>query len=422
MAEDKSSPAAEALVGDLRRALQNLYDPARLAKSPLIKLFGVGQQPDPASALRDALMAGIEALQPADDVPPQADAWRIYSILKFRYVEMIPQREIAASLALSVRQLRRGEVAALQVLANHLWVHHGLQLRAQAADHSRPPPGTAADLGGAGDELQWLRSSFMTEATGIDELIAAALKTVSPLLEAAQVRVENSLPGALPRVAVHAIPMRQALVTILSTAARCAPLGRIEIAAVAERWQIGIRIVPVAGRAKVLPLGCEDSEGLEMARQLAAHSGGSLALHLENGAKTPFEATLILPTAQQIGVLVADDNIDTQRLFRRYLEGSRYAFIGAREPLQAVALATDLAPKVIILDVMLPGMDGWELLSRLREHPVTQHIPVIVCTILPQEQLALTLGAAAFLRKPVSRGALLAALDTVVAEDTPARP
>jgi len=63
------------------------------------------------------------------------------------------------------------------------------------------------------------------------------------------------------------------------------------------------------------------------------------------------------------------------------------------------------------LDVMLPGIDGWELLGQLREHPQTSCIPVVVCTILPQEPLALALGAAAFLRKPVSREALLSALD-----------
>jgi CheY-like chemotaxis protein len=60
---------------------------------------------------------------------------------------------------------------------------------------------------------------------------------------------------------------------------------------------------------------------------------------------------------------------------------------------------------------MLPGIDGWELLGRLREHPQIGTAPIIVCTILPQEEFALTLGAAEFLRKPVSREALLSALD-----------
>ena len=63
------------------------------------------------------------------------------------------------------------------------------------------------------------------------------------------------------------------------------------------------------------------------------------------------------------------------------------------------------------MDVMLPHIDGWDLLGRLREHPQTHGIPIVVCSILAEEQLALDLGAAAFIRKPVSREGLLATLD-----------
>jgi CheY-like chemotaxis protein len=74
-------------------------------------------------------------------------------------------------------------------------------------------------------------------------------------------------------------------------------------------------------------------------------------------------------------------------------------------------MAEEQAPQVIVLDVMMPERDGWTVLGQLREHPKTHDIPVIVCSILSQEQLALTLGAAQFLRKPVTRQALLSALD-----------
>ena len=60
---------------------------------------------------------------------------------------------------------------------------------------------------------------------------------------------------------------------------------------------------------------------------------------------------------------------------------------------------------------MMPQLDGWELLGRLRQHPRTSYIPIVVHTILPQEELALSLGASAFIQKPVTRQAFLAALD-----------
>jgi len=110
-------------------------------------------------------------------------------------------------------------------------------------------------------------------------------------------------------------------------------------------------------------------------------------------------------------VLVVDDNADTLQLFHRYLAGSCYRFVGAQNARQAFALAEATRPDIIVLDVMMSEEDGWMLLGRFREDPRFRGIPVIICTVVPQEQLALLLGAAQFLRKPVSQTDLLTALD-----------
>ena len=110
-------------------------------------------------------------------------------------------------------------------------------------------------------------------------------------------------------------------------------------------------------------------------------------------------------------VLMIDDNADALQLLQRYLSNSRYHFVGTQDPQRGLAMAEEQAPQIIVLDVMMPERDGWTVLGQLREHPKTHDIPVIVCSILSQEQLALTLGAAQFLRKPVTRQALLSALD-----------
>jgi CheY-like chemotaxis protein len=131
-------------------------------------------------------------------------------------------------------------------------------------------------------------------------------------------------------------------------------------------------------------------------------------------ADMPPAITLNLRLAGQRTVLVIDDNADALQLAARCLIGSRYTFVGSRDPEQGLLVAARVAPCAIVLDVVLPGIDGWELLGRLRTHPATANIPVIVATILPQEQLALALGAAAFLRKPLSREALLTTLDELI--------
>ena len=71
-------------------------------------------------------------------------------------------------------------------------------------------------------------------------------------------------------------------------------------------------------------------------------------------------------------------------------------------------------PSAVLLDIRLPGMDGWEVLTALKQDPDTRDIPVIVVSIVEEQQRALALGAAAYLVEPVGRGALLDALARLV--------
>ena len=146
------------------------------------------------------------------------------------------------------------------------------------------------------------------------------------------------------------------------------------------------------------------------ARQLAQGCGGSLSVAADGPA---FAAVLLLPAAQRVTVLAIDDHADAIQLLQRYVAGTRYQVFGARHAGEALALAGELSPRIIVLDVMMPEVDGWELLGRLQEHPLTRGVPVVACTIVAQEELAFALGVSAFLRKPVTRAAFLAVLDSL---------
>jgi CheY-like chemotaxis protein len=151
---------------------------------------------------------------------------------------------------------------------------------------------------------------------------------------------------------------------------------------------------------------------LAMAHRLAKLGGGKLVISPNGDA---FNAWLTFPALEQLPVLVIDDNADTLQLFRRYTSGTRYRIVGIRDPEQVLKVAEESSPRIIVLDVMMPQKDGWEVLGWLREHPLTRPTPVVVCTILAQEELALSLGASGFLQKPVSRQSFLAALDRQLA-------
>ena len=117
-----------------------------------------------------------------------------------------------------------------------------------------------------------------------------------------------------------------------------------------------------------------------------------------------------LPASHQRTVLVVDDDEDVLELFQRYLGVHQYHVVTAQTARQALEIAGRLQPHAITLDLMMPDQDGWDIMQTLLNQPDTQNIPIIVCSILRQKELVLSLGATAFLEKPVTEQALLAAL------------
>src|SRR5690606_31210218 len=123
---------------------------------------------------------------------------------------------------------------------------------------------------------------------------------------------------------------------------------------------------------------------------------------------------LRLPQRAYATVLVVDDNQDLLELFRRYLAGRPYQVVGATGVDEGLAQVRRSPPDVVVLDLMMPGRDGWEVLRALREEPALRHLPVIVCSVLYEPELAHALGAQRVLKKPVHAAELIAALESVL--------
>lgn len=418
-----SDSTGEQFIQELNKALHHLYDPTVLRDSPLMPLFGLEQRADDVPVLQRILTDAIESLQPHESVPLGSTAWRLYYVLYYRFAEQMLQLEVAAELGLSSRQLRRQEKMALQLLADHLKAAYDLE---READRLAPLPADGGRIFAAGRtpsrerELNWLERTIPSERVDVGQMIAAALKTARPLLDALTVSLQCSVPEDLPLLTVRRTALQQALLHVITVAARTVPRGSLEVVARSLSCPACVRILIVASRGE--PGAAGEDEGrdpasagpLEMARELLHMSGGSLQVVQEKDASRPFSASIIVPTTERLSVLVVDDNVDTLNLMQRYLSGSRYHFSGTSKPREVLPMAEQTQPLILVLDVMLPGIDGWELLGRLREHPKTRQSPVIVCSILPQDQLALTLGAADYIRKPVSQRELLSALDRQV--------
>jgi CheY-like chemotaxis protein len=127
--------------------------------------------------------------------------------------------------------------------------------------------------------------------------------------------------------------------------------------------------------------------------------------------------SLWLPRSNQKIVLVIDDQTAVLNMFRRYLSQTNLLLVGVEDPKQAINLAKRLQPALITLDVMMPQMDGWELLQLLKLDEQVHHIPIIVCSAWDDPNLSRNLGAAAFLKKPVTQKMLLEVVDQFISPD-----
>jgi signal transduction histidine kinase/CheY-like chemotaxis protein len=110
-------------------------------------------------------------------------------------------------------------------------------------------------------------------------------------------------------------------------------------------------------------------------------------------------------------VLVIDDNHNDRRFLHRYLTGEGYNVVMASNGKQGLQIALEVNPNLIVLDVMMPEMDGWETLVALKNDDALSKIPVVMSSSIEERHLAQTLGAADYLVKPVDRNRLLGVVD-----------
>jgi CheY-like chemotaxis protein len=398
--------AASELIAHLRRALHHLYDPAELRRSPLLEMFGLPEPDDRVAALRKLLNNAINTITPDADTPAAANSRRYYELLTYRFVEQSSQREVAADMALSVRHLQRLEAAALQVLASQLADTYGLTLAPEdeplpdvESDEAIQPPPTS-------QEIDFLQTAYPSELVSLSRLVDEATGTLAPLLQAQQLHVTTDFDPTLPRVWAQLIPLRQAMLHLLSLLAQAYPDGDLSVAG--RRRPSDVLLLVEMTAPQPLP---QVTEGLPLVGQLVGSSKGAFTHSWDNGL---FRGEIRLPVRELTPIAAVDDNKDALQLIDRFLVGTRYQFIGISSPSEVMETIANGKVAAVVLDIMLPDIDGWSLLARIRQSTFGQDLPVIISTILPQERLALMLGANAFLHKPFTKEQLLALLDRLI--------
>lgn len=388
------------LVGLIRSALAHLYDHAFLQNHPLAAMLDRDNNLDQVSRaqrVRRLLLDCIESLRPPTDAP--AEAARAYAILNNHYLDGLPMPTVAEKLGLSQRQAYRELEKGIRAITNLLWERVGHDLAPTMFDRHQI----------AQQEVERLRPAAHAENIDLADLVVKVAALLQPLSQQTGVQIELAAPeNWLPIVADRTM-LRQALLNLLSHALRVVR-GNVVIAVtrINDGWQIDLRESTTTAARTPKFDGIEQTEiGLTVARSLIETTGGRLEIA---PAAAKWHARIFLPLARQATVLAIDDNADIVALFQRYLAGHTVSVVGAKSAEEALRLAMDLQPQVITLDIMIPNQDGWEILQKLKATPETKHIPVVICSVLHEPQLAQAMGASGYITKPVSQEKLLETL------------
>jgi signal transduction histidine kinase/CheY-like chemotaxis protein len=265
--------------------------------------------------------------------------------------------------------------------------------------------------------------------------VTAALR---PLVDRKRLRLVRAVPNLTANV--DPVRFRQILDNLLSNAIKFTPengLITVEAAQVGAEVQVSVsdtgmgiepedqdRIFDAFEQA-----GDEGSQragtglGLALTRRLveahggrielvsAAGHGARFTLHLPSGARPrPAEETEVPASSGRGGILVIEDDPASASLLRTYLESSQYEVSIAASGEAGLAQARQRIPDAILLDIVLPGMSGWEVLRRINQDPLLSRVPVFIVTVVDERKMEQTLQPTDFFVKPVDRNRLLARL------------
>ncbi|MEY4518240.1 MAG: hypothetical protein RLZZ499_839 [Cyanobacteriota bacterium] len=296
------------------------------------------------------------------------------------------------------------------------------------------------------------RMELYLETFEIESLIQETLSTIHPLIEQNANTLEYCIPEDLPAMYADLTKVRQSLFNLLSNASKFTNNGTISLNVSCDTdldqdWiifqvtdsgigmtqkQIGklFQAFTQADASTTRKYG-GTGLGLAITKKFCQMMGGDIDVTSELGKGSIFTirlpARVVKPYLEELEeleleialsdvennhtVLVIDDDPTIHDLVRRFLSKQGFNVRTANSGEEGLRLAKLIKPEAITLDVMMPGMDGWSVLTALKANPQTADIPVVMMTMVDDQNLGYALGAAEYLLKPVQAMQLGAILD-----------
>ncbi|MDP8234814.1 MAG: PAS domain S-box protein [Candidatus Erginobacter occultus] len=280
------------------------------------------------------------------------------------------------------------------------------------------------------------------ELVDLGELVGQVKDTMAPTAARGEVALETEIEAALPRIYADPNRISQVITNLVANALKFTPKnGRVTIGVRDRETSVellvrdtGVGISPqdqdrIFDRFQQIrhrPTfgGGGTGLGLAISREIVFLHRGSIRVESEVGAGSVFSVTL--PKALAPRVLLVDDDPDLIEMYKDFLGPLHYRVSVAYNGAEAVKLALEENPDLIILDIVMPQMNGYEVLGRLKQNQLTCNIPVIILTGygLDQNRMGM-LGKDILpaLRKPISMNEFVSAVVSVLEKDAkPSKP
>ena len=271
----------------------------------------------------------------------------------------------------------------------------------------------------------------------VSEVVAQVLSTVEPLAAQKQITIKTGEMSA-GEITADAGKLKQMLLNLVANAVKFTPDGG-EVTVTSTRLEKTVEIavadngigIALKDHSRVfqgfqqVDSGMERQQsgtglGLHLTRRFAALHGGDVLIDSQLGKGSVFTITLPIqqalqtthPKGQSINgevdrtdrrplVLVVEDDPAAAELLTRQIDQAGFQTTVARTGSEALAKAREHKPDAITLDILLPDLDGWEVLTRLKRAEETSDIPVVVVSVVDNPELGMALGALDYFVKPV---------------------
>jgi CheY-like chemotaxis protein len=280
------------------------------------------------------------------------------------------------------------------------------------------------------------------DEVNIIDVTNSVLSTMSGLIKDKPIQIKRIIEADLPTVRADAIRIRQVMINLLSNAAKFTEEGDIVVEAALVPGPSGRREVRISFTDTGPGISPQDQSklfqafsqvddsptrksggtglGLSICQHIVNMHGGKIWVESEVGKGSTFRFTLPLFHIENkeetaIGenrvILAIDDDPQVINLYERYLQPQGYQVVPLTDPSKALERVKQVKPFAVTLDILMPGLDGWQLLDNLKSDPETRDIPVIVCSIIDDLEKGFNLGATDYLVKPVMEDDIVNALD-----------